>query len=302
MLITGVNRRHPALAGHTRHVTTGEAAQPSDGQAGGIAPLVCEQWLTATGAVKPWFQAAGAQLDALYTPADVNGLLDAYLTREGLDKRGSTAQRVLLDPVLWTALSKAGSPALVDGAATTELLRQELSAALVRAGLSYDGREALVCGLSGNLLSSYVFTGPVYYQKLKHMVADKMHARARGPRLVLTRQPTEGRSRDGGLRLGEMERDCLIAYGSAALLHERLCLSSDVTDVAVCTLCGLLGYYHHGVRDRVCSSCARSGAAAGGTAAVGGTVVSLKLPYAAKLLFQELQAMNVCPRLRLDKG
>ena len=178
----------------------------------------------------------------------------------------------------------------------------ELSAALVRAGLSYDGREALVCGLSGNLLSSYVFTGPVYYQKLKHMVADKMHARARGPRLVLTRQPTEGRSRDGGLRLGEMERDCLIAYGSAALLHERLCLSSDVTDVAVCTLCGLLGYYHHGVRDRVCSSCARSGAAAGGTAAVGGTVVSLKLPYAAKLLFQELQAMNVCPRLRLDKG
>ena len=133
MLITGVNRRHPALAGHTRHVTTGEAAQPSDGQAGGIAPLVCEQWLTATGAVKPWFQAAGAQLDALYTPADVNGLLDAYLTREGLDKRGSTAQRVLLDPVLWTALSKAGSPALVDGAATTELLRQELSAALVAA-------------------------------------------------------------------------------------------------------------------------------------------------------------------------
>ena len=154
--------------------------------------------------------------------------------------------------------------------------------ALIANGFSYTGKDPLYSGTSGAPLDAYIFAGPVFYQKLKHMVLDKMHARARGPRAVLTRQPTEGRSRDGGLRLGEMERDCLIAYGASNLIMERLMTASDAFTANVCTKCGLLVYKNW------CQFCRD-----------GGQVNDLKLPYACKLLFQELQSMNVLPRLQL---
>jgi DNA-directed RNA polymerase III subunit RPC2 len=118
----------------------------------------------------------------------------------------------------------------------------DVSEDLIRHGFNYSGKDYLTSGITGEPLSVYVFFGPVYYQKLKHMVMDKMHARSKGPRAVLTRQPTEGRSREGGLRLGEMERDCLIGYGASMLLLERLMVSSDSFEVDVCGKCGLLGY------------------------------------------------------------
>lgn len=156
------------------------------------------------------------------------------------------------------------------------------SEALVRNGLNYVGKDAFYSGTNGEPLDAYIFSGPVFYQKLKHMVLDKMHARARGPRAVLTRQPTEGRSRDGGLRLGEMERDCLIAYGASNLIMERLMHSSDAFSANVCLTCGLLQYQNW------CQYC-RSGE----------QVADIRIPYACKLLFQELQSMNVLPKLRL---
>lgn len=162
---------------------------------------------------------------------------------------------------------------------------------LVAAGYSYSGKDFLHSGITGEPLQAYIFMGPVYYQKLKHMVLDKMHARARGPRVVLTRQPTEGRSRDGGLRLGEMERDCLIGYGSSMLLLERLMISSDQFEVHVCTHCGLLGYFD-----------ARQGRAVCPALKVSDHMATMKLPYAAKLLFQELQSMNIVPRLTLAEA
>ncbi|XP_014670724.1 PREDICTED: DNA-directed RNA polymerase III subunit RPC2-like [Priapulus caudatus] len=160
----------------------------------------------------------------------------------------------------------------------------DLSEDLVRNGFNYLGKDFVYSGITGEPLSAYIFFGPVYYQKLKHMVLDKMHGRAKGPRAVLTRQPTEGRSRDGGLRLGEMERDCLIGYGASMLLIERLMLSSDAFEVDVCSQCGLMGY------SGWCHYCQSSR-----------NISSLRIPYACKLLFQELQSMNIVPRLALSK-
>lgn len=105
----------------------------------------------------------------------------------------------------------------------------------------------------------------------------------RGPRATLTRQPTEGRSRDGGLRLGEMERDCLIGYGASMLLLERLMISSDIFEVHVCSECGFIGY------SGWCQFCKSSK-----------FMKTMQIPYAAKLLFQELLAMNISPRMILE--
>ncbi|KAF8049674.1 hypothetical protein N665_0012s0274 [Sinapis alba] len=166
----------------------------------------------------------------------------------------------------------------------------DISKTLVKHGFSYCGKDFLISGVSGEPLQTYVFMGPIYYQKLKHMVLDKMHARGSGPRVMMTRQPTEGKSKNGGLRVGEMERDCLIAYGASMLIYERLMLSSDPFEVQVCRACGLLGYYDYKLKKAVCSTCKS-----------GDSIATMKLPYACKLLFQELQSMNVVPRLVLKE-
>ncbi|KAJ2636153.1 DNA-directed RNA polymerase III complex subunit Rpc2 [Coemansia sp. RSA 1286] len=160
---------------------------------------------------------------------------------------------------------------------------EDMCRILVENGFSYTGKDYVTSGITGEPVGAYIFNGCTYYQRLKHMVADKMHARARGPRAVLTRQPTEGRSRDGGLRLGEMEKDCLIGYGASMLLLERLMVSSDVFEVHVCEVCGYIGYKGW------CQMCRSSK-----------SMVPIKIPYACKLLFQELQAMNIMPRLVME--
>ncbi|XP_074347790.1 DNA-directed RNA polymerase III subunit 2-like [Apium graveolens] len=167
---------------------------------------------------------------------------------------------------------------------------ETISETLVKHGFSYTGKDFLYSGITGTPLQAYIFMGPIYYQKLKHMVMDKMHARGKGPMVMLTRQPTQGITRNGGLRVGEMERDCLIAYGASMLIHERLMISSDPFEVQVCRKCGLLGYYNFKLKAAICSSCKD-----------GENVSTLKLPYSCKLLFQELQSMNIVPRFQLTE-
>ncbi|KDP40566.1 hypothetical protein JCGZ_24565 [Jatropha curcas] len=168
---------------------------------------------------------------------------------------------------------------------------ETISQTLVDRGFSYNGKDFIYSGITGCPLQAYIFMGPIYYQKLKHMVLDKIHARGSGPRTLLTRQPTEGRAKNGGLRVGEMERDCLIAYGASMLIFERLMISSDPFEVQVCRVCGLLGYFNQKLRSGICSTCKN-----------GDNISTMKLPYACKLLLQELQSMNIIPRLKLDEA
>jgi DNA-directed RNA polymerase beta subunit len=143
-------------------------------------------------------------------------------------------------------------------------------------GFERHGLETMFNPYTGEELDAKIFIGPTYYQRLKHMVSDKMHSRARGHVTMLTRQPVEGRSRDGGLRFGEMERDAIIVHGTSRFLKERLFDMSDPYNVIVCTKCGMIS-----ASQTECKGC------------VDDKVTMINIPYAAKLLFQELMAMGI---------
>lgn len=177
---------------------------------------------------------------------------------------------------------------LVDGTPFYKEDPERLMIVLKKHGYPETGEEAMYDGRTGELLKAPVFIGVVYYQKLHHMVSDKIHARARGPVQILTRQPTEGRARAGGLRWGEMEVDCLVGHGAAALLKESMIERSDKAVIYVCELCGHIGYYDK-IRGRyVCPIHKEKG-----------VLKPVEVSYSFKLLLQELMSMSVMPRIML---
>ena len=172
-----------------------------------------------------------------------------------------------------------------------------IAAELQKLGYESYGNEVMYNGLTGEQLETSIFLGPVYYQRLKHMVNDKVHSRATGPMVSLTHQPAEGRSRAGGLRIGEMERDVLISHGATRFCKERLFDVSDKYQVNVCKKCGMIAACNDGNNntkfytnsDFTVHSCKTCGNKT--------DFALVDMPYANKLLFQELQTINVVPRI-----
>lgn len=169
----------------------------------------------------------------------------------------------------------------------------DFSKELHELGYQLRGNEVMYNPHTGKKMTAQIFLGPTFYQRLKHLVDDKVHARGRGIVQNLTRQPTEGRSRDGGLRFGEMERDCMIAHGAAKFLKERLFDVSDKYRVHVCEQCGLMAIANFTKNEYKCNRCSKYK----GEVNTSPKIVQVDLPYACKLLFQELLAMSIAPRI-----
>lgn len=174
----------------------------------------------------------------------------------------------------------------MDATAFGRFAVEETATALHKEGFQRYGNECLYSGHTGLPLDSLLFFGPTYYQRLKHLSGDKIHARPRGPIQNLVRQPTHGRAHEGGLRFGEMERDCMLSYGASQWLRERLFRVSDHYAVHICQICGTICAADTKQHNYHCSGCDND------------TKIShVLMPYACKLLFQELMSMTILPRL-----
>jgi len=210
---------------------------------------------------------------------------DLILNPHAIPSRMTIAQ--LKETILGKTLIELGL--FGDGTSFGELDVKTICKKLQEVGYESNGNEIMYDALTGEQMECTVFMGPVFYQRLKHMVADKQHSRSIGPMVNLTRQPAEGRSRDGGLRFGEMERDAMIANGAARFTRGRLYDASDKYQVHVCKKCGLIASYNDQMHIHHCRTCDNRT-----------DFAYVEIPYACKLLFQELITMNIAPRVITD--
>ena len=225
----------------------------------------------------------GNILDEADMPFTASGVRpDIIINPHAIPSRMTIAQ--LMETLLGKVLLELGM--LGDGTAFTNLTVDAISKELKKLGYESKGNEIMYNGFTGEQMQTSIFIGPAFYQRLKHMVVDKHHSRSKGPMVGLTRQPAEGRSRDGGLRFGEMERDCTISHGASLFTKERMYDASDKFKMYICKRCGLTAHYNDEYKIHLCKSCENST-----------EFTMVKIPYACKLLFQELITMNVAPRI-----
>ena len=225
----------------------------------------------------------GIILDEKDMPFSENGIIpDIIINPHAIPSRMTMAQ--LKETLLGKVLLQLGM--FGDGTSFDNVDINTISDELLKKNYEKNGDELLMNGMTGEQLETRIFIGPVFYQRLKHMVNDKVHSRSTGPMVILTRQPAEGRARDGGLRFGEMERDCMISHGASRFTKERIYDVSDKYSVTVCNKCGLIASYNEEHSIYVCKNCDNR--------THFGTV---NIPYSCKLLFQELITMNIAPRI-----
>ena len=176
---------------------------------------------------------------------------------------------------------------LGDGSPFNDVTIEGLSSMLRdKMGLEPYGNEIMYNGFTGRMMETSIFTGPVYYQRLRHCSADKIHSRSSGPLVMLTRQPAEGRAREGGLRFGEMERDAVISHGISEFTKERFMECSDLFRCFTCRDCGLIAISNPKEGVWCCRGCGNST-----------SFSAIEIPYAYKLLLQELETMNITSRI-----
>ncbi len=197
--------------------------------------------------------------------------------------------RMTIGHLLEMLAGKAGSLAgrTMDGTAFNHMREDEIRKMMSGMGFRDDGKETLYDGRTGGQYEVMIFVGSTYYMKLDHMVADKIHARSRGPVTLLTKQPTEGRAKRGGLRLGEMEQQCLVGHGAALTLKERF--DSDKTSIPICSKCGLIAIFDVTKNRSYCPICKDSG------------IVWVETSYAFKLIIDEFKSMGVYPKINTEE-
>ena len=207
---------------------------------------------------------------------------DIIINPHAIPSRMTIAQ--LKETILGKTLIELGL--FGDGTSFGNFEVKDICNELQKVGYESNGNEIMYNGLTGEQIETSVFIGPVFYQRLKHMVSDKQHSRSVGPMVNLTRQPLEGRSKDGGLRFGEMERDCMCSHGASRFTRGRIYDASDAYSVNVCKKCGMIAVFNDEKHIHICNTCNNRT-----------DFDYVEIPYSCKLLFQELITMNIAPRI-----